>query len=59
MKFNITTSYQKIFLYFYPALCSQRELMLILIVIHFEHCHSKFSSLKKPLSSKICLVEKL
>ncbi len=25
MKFNITTSYQKMFLYFYPALYSQRE----------------------------------
>jgi hypothetical protein len=43
MKFIITTSYQKMFLYFYPALYSQRELMPTLIVFHSEHRHSKLT----------------
>jgi hypothetical protein len=46
MKFIITTSNRKMFLYFYPALYSQRELMPILIVFPFEHRHSDFSSPK-------------
>ncbi len=47
------------FLYFYPALYSQKELMPTLIVFHSEHRHPNFSSPRKPVSRKICLVEKL
>jgi hypothetical protein len=59
MKFNITTSYQKMFLYFYPVLYSQRELMPTLIVFHSKHRHPNFSNPKKPGIRKIGLVEKL
>jgi hypothetical protein len=46
------------FLYFYLALYSQRELMPIVIVFHFEHRHPNFSRPKKPVSRKIRLVKK-
>jgi hypothetical protein len=58
MKFIIRTSNKNMFLYFHPALYSQRELMPILIVFHFQHRHPNFSSPKKPVSRKIRLVEK-
>jgi hypothetical protein len=45
------------FLYFYPVLYSQREVMPTLIVFHSEHRDPNFSSPKKPVSCKICLIE--
>jgi hypothetical protein len=60
MKFNITTSYQKMFLYIYPSFYSQRELMPTLKVFHSEHRHSKlsFQVQKTQWVSRLALLKK-
>ncbi len=56
--FIITTSNGKMFLYFHPALYSQRELMPILIVFHFKHRHSNISSPKSQWVARFALLKK-